>query len=246
MTVKNISVFKIGGSVLNSAENMEKLFSCLAGRIDPGHTVVVHGGGNAISYWLKRVNIDTRFVKGQRVTDDDTMKVVEMVLSGLTNKEIVTILQKKGFDAVGLSGRDGNMAEAKVIDEKLGHVGEVTRVNADILFRIMKEGMVPVLSPVCNGPRGRVLNVNADYFAVMVAIAVKAAEFNLITASGGVIKEEELLKHVTCKNALKLIEDKIVTEGMIPKLQAAVRARAGGVKKVNLLNYEGEIGTCVL
>ena len=246
MTTPEISVVKIGGSVLNSDDTAGKLIGCLKPRLKPGSTVLIHGGGGDINMWLGRLGIKPRFLEGQRVTDPDTMKVVEMVLSGLMNKRLVNLLGSEGINAAGLSGRDGNLAIAGIIDEKLGSVGAVREVNPRILFGIMGSGMMPVVSPVSSGPEGEPVNVNADFFAAEIASALGASELNLVTASGGVIENGRIVGEISCGGIPELISGGVATDGMIPKLQAAAAARKGGVRRVNILNYEGQTGTCVL
>lgn len=246
MTIENTNIFKIGGSILNSEESLARLIHCLKPKIKPGKTIIIHGGGSVINSWLEKIGMEPEFIEGQRVTDETTIQVVEMVLSGLVNKQMVSVLQQAGYSSVGISGRDGDLASARVLDERFGHVGKVERVNPGLLFSMMNVELIPVLSPVCAGSRGNVLNVNADLFACEIAIAVGAKELNLVTATGGVLDGKEPVKHIAVDEVSGLKDNKIVSEGMIPKLHAAAIARKGGVEKVNMLNYEGEIGTCIL
>ncbi|MFC2061859.1 acetylglutamate kinase [Elusimicrobiota bacterium] len=246
MAKENIKLIKIGGSLLDSMEAVKKLIGSLKSKIVPGETIIVHGGGNAINFWMKKNNIEPEFVDGQRVTDEKAIKVVEMVLSGLVNKEIVNALTGEGYNAVGISGRDGNLAIAKIKDERLGYVGEVDQVEPDILLKLMNEQVIPVVSPVCNGSNEEIINVNADFFASAVAIAVDASELNVVTDTGGVIKEEKLIEQISAEEIEELKDKGIISKGMIPKLQAAVNAKKGGVEKVNILNYEGKVGTSII
>jgi acetylglutamate kinase len=245
MTKNDIKVFKIGGSVLNSSDSINELISGLSSKIVPGETVIVHGGGNAINFWLEKLRIEPRFINGQRVTDEKTIQVVEMVLSGLVNKELVSILESKGFGAAGLSGRDRDLARAEIINEELGFVGKVNSVKADIIHNLLENSIVPVLSPVCNDSNGAAVNVNADFFVSKIAGALNALELNMITSSGGVFKDGELIESIDINEVDELIKEGIVTVGMIPKLQSAVEAISNKVGRVNLLNYKGEIGTVI-
>lgn len=246
MNKNNYRVIKIGGSVLNSDEAVERIIDCLRPRLIPGESLLVHGGGSDITYWLKRLGVKAEFIDGQRVTDSDTMKVVEMVLSGLMNKKLVNMLEEKSLRAAGVSGRDASLALADFVDERLGRVGKVSKIDPSLLISIMEGGIIPVVSPVSNASDGGAMNVNADFFAAAVAASLKAAEFNLVTDSGGVLKDGEFIRTLTCDDISELIRGGIVRDGMIPKLQASKLATAGGVKKVNILDYEGSEGTCII
>jgi acetylglutamate kinase len=243
---KHIEIFKIGGSALNSVRDMQGLISCLKPQVKTGKSVIVHGGGNTITQWLGRLGIEHAFINGQRITDEQTMHVVEMVLSGLVNKELVSVLNREGFNALGISGRDANLAVCGIKDEKFGRVGEIEKINPVLIFKILKEKILPVVSPVSNGSDGRAVNVNADNFASRISVALKAESLNIVTVTGGVLKEKELIRNITCDDIPGLIKNRTVSEGMIPKLESAVEAIKGGIKKVNMLNYRGEIGTCVV
>ncbi len=246
MTVgKNIKVFKIGGSALDSQEAAESFFNGLRCKVVPGETVFIHGGGGEISRWMKRFGCEAGFVDGQRVTDEEAICVVEMVLSGLVNKRIVSILLNMDFKAVGLSGRDG-MVLARKLDEKLGFVGEVSKVRSDLIRRFLDEEIIPVISPVSHDISGKALNVNADFFAAAVAVAVDASEFNIATATGGVLKDGDMLDKIEVSEIPLLIEEGVVTDGMIPKLQAALAARKGNVGVVRMIDYKGKGGTEIL
>ncbi len=246
-----ITIFKIGGSVLNSSGGMsavngiKKVIIGLKKKIIPGSTIIVHGGGDVINHWLKLLNIEFHFVEGQRVTDSKTIAVVEMVLSGLINKEITCSMLAEGFIAAGISGRDMNIASARFLDKKLGYVGEVDKIRTEFLLKLLKEKIVPVISPLCQSNNGHALNVNADFFAAALASALKAKELNMITSTGGVLKDNKIISKIIATDINLLIKNKTVSKGMIPKLLSAEKALKGGVKKVNLLNYEGKTGTII-
>ncbi|MGM0441431.1 MAG: acetylglutamate kinase [Elusimicrobiota bacterium] len=243
MNKKEIIVYKIGGGVLKDKTDLKNTVECL--EILPGSTVFVHGGGDLIDSWLDRMKMDVNFINGQRVTDDITMELVEMVLSGSVNKTLTRVLSESGYKAVGLSGRDGGMAAAEFIDSKLGRVGKITNFNPDILKDLLEKEYIPVLSPVSTAPDGGKINVNADFFASRAASVLKAKVLNIITSTGGVLKEGNIINNIECKEVTGLIGSAVVSEGMIPKLQAAVRAIEGGAKSVELLNYSGNKGTCI-
>jgi len=243
---KNYRVIKIGGSVLNSDDAVGRIIKCLKPKLIPGESLLVHGGGSDITYWLGRLGVKAEFIDGQRVTDDDTMNVVEMVLSGLMNKKLVNMLRKESLRAAGVSGRDSSLAKAEVIDPRLGRVGKVVQTDPSLLISIMAGGIIPVVSPVSEGADGGALNVNADFFAAALASSLKASEFNLVTDSGGVIKDGEFIRNLSCGDIPELIRVGVAKDGMIPKLQAAILAATGGVAKVNILDYEGNEGTCIV
>ncbi len=211
--------------------------------------VVVHGGGPKISETMKKMGKEPSFVQGQRVTDKETMDIVEMVLGGLVNKEIVALINSHGGKAVGVSGKDGGLIKAKkkllrksdrkgeeeVVD--IGLVGEVEAVTPDILYSLEKDGFIPVISPIGVGNSGEAYNINADYVASAVASALKAEKMILLTDVQG-IKDDKgnVIATVRKKDIKKLLDDGTVSGGMIPKVQACVRALGGGVKKTHIID----------
>lgn len=212
--------------------------------------IVVHGGGPQIGEVLKKMNIPSRFVGGLRITDDATMDVVEMVLVGKVNKEIVNLINQAGGKAVGLSGKDGCLIEARKIVLKqeelpdkppeiidLGHVGEVAKVNKEVLDLLDKEQFIPVIAPVGVGHRGETFNINADWVAGEIAAALKAKKLILLTDVPGVLnKEGNLISSMTLEDAESLIKNGVITGGMIPKIQAALKAVRAGVEKAHIID----------
>ena len=220
-------------------------------------TAVVHGGGPRISATMEKMGKKPEFIQGQRVTDEETMNIVEMVLGGLVNKEIVSLINNHGGKAVGLSGKDGGLIKAKkkvikkadetggeeMID--LGLVGEVTGVDPDILITLKKDGFIPVISPVGVGPKGVTLNINADYVAASVASALKAEKLILLTDVPGIIsKDNKIISTLTKQKIKKFIENGTISGGMLPKVQACLRAIEGGVSKTHII--DGRIPHCLL
>lgn len=213
------------------------------------HPVVVHGGGPQIGQVLAQMEIPTRFVEGHRVTDDRTMDVVEMVLAGKINKEIVNLINAAGGQAVGLSGKDGQLLKARKLqfyrpreDEPpeiidIGLVGEVTGVNTDLIFTLQKQNFIPVLAPVGVGEAGETYNINADLVAGAVARALKAAKLILLTDVEGVLDQNgNLESSLTREAALGMIQDGTITGGMIPKINCCLQALAAGVGKAHILD----------
>ncbi|RMG71340.1 MAG: acetylglutamate kinase [Nitrospirae bacterium] len=220
--------------------------------------VVVHGGGPKISETMKKMGKTPTFVQGQRVTDQETMDIVEMVLGGLVNKTIVATINQHGGKAVGLTGKDGGLIRAKrkrirkksekdktdeIID--LGLVGEVEEVNPDIVEHLDRSGFIPVIAPVGVSAEGETLNINADYVASAVASALKAEKLILLTDVDGVRdaggKKLSTLKR---KKAQEMIKSGIIKEGMIPKVQACLEALSAGVKKTHII--DGRVPHCLL
>jgi acetylglutamate kinase len=202
--------------------------------------VLVHGGGPEIDRWLERLGMVTRTVRGLRVTDDETMEVVEMALAGRANKAIVAEIQQAGGKAVGLSGRDGGLILAKPISEELGRVGEVMSVTPELLAVTTDAGYIPVLCSVASDEDGGPLNVNADSAAAAVAVALGASKLILLTDTDGVLGDKSdpstRISQLTREDARSMVTLGAADRGMIPKLQAAIDALEGGVGSVHLIN----------
>ena len=200
--------------------------------------VVVHGGGPQIERLLTKLQIPTRFVDGLRVTDEATLEVVEMVLSGLINKRIVKDIQDNGGQAIGLSGKDGRLVMAKQVEGKdIGLVGQVVGVNALILKEISKAGYVPVIAPLGCGIDGNTYNINADTVAGAVAKALLAEKLILLTDVPGVLDEASKPISVLKTDEVKsLLNDQTIRGGMIPKVKCCMDALHGGVKKTHIID----------
>jgi len=212
--------------------------------------VIVHGGGPKINKIMEQMGKKPTFIHGQRVTDKETIDIVEMVLGGLINKEIVSLINSHGGRAIGLSGKDGNLIKAKkkvirkispetgvseIID--LGLVGEVEKVNPGIIISIDKDGFIPVIAPISSGRKNETLNINADYVAGMIAHELKAEKLILLTDVEGIKdKKNKLLSALDGKKIKALISNKTISGGMIPKVQACQNALKGGVKKTHIID----------
>ena len=252
-------VIKYGGAAQTKDELKESFSQDIAMLNFIGiRTVIVHGGGPKISATMEKMGKKPEFVHGQRVTDQETMDIVEMVLGGLVNKEIVSLINKQGGKAVGLSGKDGNLirAQKKIIKKvtpetgvseiiDLGLVGEVTCIDPSILDGLEKSGFIPVISPIGVGPHGETLNINADYVASSVASALKAEKLILLTDVPGLLdKKGKVISTLKRGQIAKLIKDGTITGGMLPKVQACTDALEQGVGKTHIV--DGRIPHCLL
>ncbi len=220
--------------------------------------IVIHGGGPQIGEVLKRMGIQSTFVQGLRVTDSETMSVVEMVLGGKVNKEIVTLINQSGGRAVGLGGKDGRLLQAKkmhvyqsrgedlppeIIDA--GMIGEITAVDAAVLKALEDSRFIPVIAPIGVGAEGESYNINADLVAGAVAGALKAAKLILLTDVPGVLdKDGKLVQSLTTEQAGKMLSDGFITGGMIPKVNCCLKALTEGVEKAHII--DGRIEHAVL
>jgi len=243
-------VVKYGGHAMIKPE-LKKLF---AKQIVLFHyvgiqVVVVHGGGPQINRMLDTMGIESSFIDGKRVTDSRTMDVVEMVLAGGINKEIVQLINADGGRAVGLSGKDGGLIKArkllfsrkdasgKVTDVDMGHVGEVTAVNTDIIDAVEKAGFVAVIAPSGVGDDGLTYNINADTVAAEIARQLKVEKLIILTDEQGVLDAEgKLISSLKYSRIQKLISLGVVKGGMIPKLECCMRALEGGVTKAHIID----------
>ena len=220
--------------------------------------VVVHGGGPQIGLLLERLNIKSEFKGGLRVTDRETVEVVEMVLAGSVNKEIVTAINSQGGKAVGISGKDANLMRAKRLERRwrdpgsdieqiadLGFVGDPVAVDPHIIDVIINSDLIPVVAPIGVGPDGETLNINADTFAAALASALKAKRLLLLTDVEGVLdKNGQLIKSLTTTEAQALIDDGTISGGMIPKIESCMDVIAEGVEGVVIIN--GKVPHAVL
>lgn len=210
--------------------------------------VIVHGGGPQIGELLKKIGKESRFVKGIRVTDKATMDIVEMVLVGKVNKEIVGLINHFGGRAVGLSGKDGGLVTARKLKTKgedMGMVGEVLSVNPKVIETLDRDKFIPVIAPVSVGKDGRTYNINADNVAGNIAAALKAEKLILLTDVQGVLdKNKKLISALSMQEAKKIIKNETATGGMIPKLECCIGAIKGGVSKAHII--DGRVEHAVL
>ncbi|MBC7345856.1 MAG: acetylglutamate kinase [Clostridia bacterium] len=246
-------VVKYGGhAMLNEEVKRAVMQDIVLMRFVGMRPVLVHGGGPEINQLLQRLGKKSEFVQGQRVTDEETMEVVEMVLVGKVNKDIVAQINHYGARAVGLSGKDGGLITARrksvqqvdatgqVVTVDLGFVGEVEKVNPGILQTVLEHGYIPVVAPIGVGAAGESLNINADYVAGSLAVALNAEKLVLLTDVEGVFASTEdkntLLSSLTAAEAEHLINRGAIVGGMIPKVECCLTALRGGVRKTHIID----------
>lgn len=235
-------VVKYGGAAMKDSSLKDKVMrdivflACVGVRL-----VVVHGGGPEINTWLGKLGIEPQFKNGLRVTDAATMDVVEMVLVGRVNKEIVSLINQAGGSAIGLCGKDGNLIKARPDGrEGIGFVGEVSSVHINILEPILKSGYIPVISSVAADETGQAYNINADTVAGEIAAALGAEKLILLTDTAGILQDYKdpstLIPKLDIQQARELISTGVVAGGMIPKVNCCVRSLAQGVKAAHIVD----------
>jgi len=234
-------VVKFGGNAMSSPELFEQFAQDIVMMHSVGmRPVVVHGGGPQIGHWLRRMGKDSEFVDGHRVTDAETLEVVQMVLIGKVNSDIVSALNVHGPVAVGLSGQDAGLIEAVERDPSLGFVGDVTRVNPTIITRLLAMDLVPVVSTVGSDSDGQAYNINADAVAGAIAEALGAQKLIFLTDVAGLLRDVadpgSLIQRVTVAEAAELMADGTIAGGMIPKIEGCLRAIDRGVSEVHLID----------
>jgi acetylglutamate kinase len=234
MSESPIIVVKIGGSTLGSHDTT--LADLVALQREGWRPAVVHGGGATISEWLNSRDAPTRFVRGLRATDAESLRVVVAVLAGLINKELVAAISALGGRAIGLSGADGGLIRVRQLDPELGYVGQIERVDSDMLVRLFDAGYLPVVAPLGllwqdQRLQSQILNINADTVAGEVAFALAARWLLFLTDVAGISGSDgSSLAHLSCQEAEALVEQGTVSGGMIPKVEACLRACEGGTR----------------
>ena len=248
---RKIIVIKYGGSAMVDEELKKKVIEDVTLlKLVGFKPIIVHGGGKEISKWVGKMGMEPKFINGLRVTDKDTMEVAEMVL-GKVNKSLVQIVEELGVRAIGLSGKDGDLlkVEKKYSNgEDIGFVGDVKKVNADILYDLLEKDFLPIICPIGLDDEYNTYNINADDAACAIARAVKAEKLAFLTDIEGVYKNPEdpntLISELTVSEAKKLISDGYIRGGMLPKLNNCIEAIENGVSRVHIL--DGRIPHCVL
>lgn len=202
--------------------------------------VLVHGGGPEISETMKRLGKQSQFVNGLRVTDKETVDIVQMVLAGKVNKTLVNLLQMKGGHAVGVSGIDGGILEATMKDEALGYVGQITKVRAQPILDLLEKNYIPVVSTVASDRQGNTYNINGDTAAAYIAGALNAERLIMMTDIAGILRDKDdpdtLIPAMTVSQAKQLFDEGVISGGMIPKVDCCVEAIGKGVKHVVIMD----------
>ena len=236
-----VVVIKYGGNAMINEELKQLvaedivLLSLVGVRV-----VLVHGGGPEITELMNAVGKKAEFIDGLRVTDKETMEIVQMVLSGKINKSLVSLLETKGGKAMGISGVDGKILKAKPKDEKLGFVGEITSVNVQPIIDLLEKGYIPVVSTIASDDRGNAYNINGDTAAAYLAGALGAKRLIMMTDIRGVLRDKDnpatLIPEITINEAERLRKDGVISGGMIPKVDCCVTALEKGVKRAIVLD----------
>ncbi len=236
-----IIVVKYGGNAMINEELKDCVMQDLVLLSTIGIKVVlVHGGGPEISDMLTRVGKESKFINGLRVTDSETVDIVQMVLAGKTNKDLVKLINKKGGNAIGLSGIDGHMIKAKRINDTLGYVGEVINIDPKPIYSALDAGYIPVISTIGYDELGNTYNINADTAAAKIAGELNALSFISMTDIKGLLRDKDddssLISTVNISEIKSLIKEGIITGGMIPKVDCCIEAKRLGVNKVFIID----------
>ena len=255
--MERVTVIKVGGKIVEEQETLMALLDSFAAL--PGHKVLVHGGGRSATKVAAQLGIESRMVEGRRITDAETLKVVTMVYGGLVNKQIVAGLQQRGVNALGLTGADMNVIRSQkrpVKEVDYGFVGDVKEVNADLLADLIGKGVVPVMAPLTHDGEGHLLNTNADTIAGETAKALaKHFDTTLVFCfeKKGVLAcetdDESVIPVITRSDFARLVEEKVISGGMIPKVENSLQAVEAGVSRVIITRAdaigEAESGTTI-
>ena len=236
-----IVVIKYGGNAMVNPQLKEQVMEDIALLWLIGVKVVlVHGGGPEISQTMERLGKKAVFVDGLRVTDKETVDIVQMVLAGKINKTLVNLIQMKGGHAVGLSGIDGGILEATVKDERLGYVGEITKVRTQPITDLLEKNYIPVVSTVASDRQGNTYNINGDTAAAYLAGALGAERLIMMTDIAGILMDKDdpstLIPHITVSEAKKLYDSGVISGGMIPKVDCCIEALEHGVNHVVIMD----------
>ncbi len=244
-----ILVVKYGGNAMINEELKQAVMGDLVLLSLIGVKVVlVHGGGPEISDLMRRMGKESQFIDGLRVTDKETAELVQMVLAGKINKSLVSLLQSKGGKAIGLSGMDGYLIQAKPLRAELGYVGEITQINVEPVLDVLEKGYIPVISTVGCDAEGNVYNINADTAAARIAAALKAESLISMTDTSGILRDKDdpstLISQITVSEAPQLMREGIISGGMIPKVDCCIEAIRRGVNRVFII--DGRIPHAIL
>ncbi len=242
-------VVKYGGNAMTDETLKEQVMEDIVWLWKVGiRVVLVHGGGPELSELMMRLGKKPAFIDGLRVTDKETIDLAQMVLAGKINKSLVNMVQAKGGKAIGLSGMDGRLIEAKIRNPKYGYVGDVTKINANVIEALLNDGYIPVISTLGCDEEGNTYNINGDTAAGKIASTLQAKKMILLTDIEGVLKDrndpESLISHLTLSEAKELIEKEIVSGGMIPKISCCTDAIEEGLNSTVIL--DGRVSHAIL
>ena len=236
-----IVVVKYGGNAMINEERKQQvmedvvLLSLIGVKV-----VLIHGGGPEITDTLNKIGKKSEFIDGLRVTDKETVEIVQMVLAGKVNKTLVNLLEVNGGKAMGISGMDGHMIEAEMKDERLGYVGRITKVNVEPIMDLLEKGYIPVVSTIGCDMKGNVYNINADTAASRIAGAIKAESLISMTDIAGILRDKDdpssLISMIDINDAVSLFDEGVISGGMIPKVECCIDAINRGVKKVFIMD----------
>jgi len=242
-------VIKYGGNAMTSESLKQQVMEdiCLLQLVGV-RVVLVHGGGPEINDMMARVGKEPKFVDGLRVTDAETMEIVQMVLAGKVNKSLVNLLEMKGGKAMGLSGMDGGLIQARMKDERLGFVGQITKVNIAPVADLLDKGYIPVISTIGCDSEGNTYNINGDTAAAFIAGALGAQRLIMMTDVAGILRDKDdpatLIRELNVSQAVQLFQEGVIAGGMIPKVDCCIEAIHMGVEKVIIM--DGRIPHAIL
>jgi acetylglutamate kinase len=235
-------IVKYGGAAMTDSALKAQVISDIVFMACVGiRPVVVHGGGPEINTWLSKMGIEAKFLNGLRVTDADTMDVVEMVLVGRVNKELASLINQSGGSAVGICGKDANLITARPQGPaEMGFVGEVTSINSNLISTLVENGYIPIVSSVATDEAGQAYNINADTVAGEIAAALGAEKLILLTDTAGILRDyhdpSTIIHELDITQARELIQSGVVSGGMIPKVSCCVRSLAQGVRAAHIID----------
>lgn len=244
-----VVVVKYGGNAMINNELKQQVMEDIALlRLIGVKVILVHGGGPEISDMMEKLGKKAVFVDGLRVTDKETVEIVQMVLAGKVNKTLVNLLETKGAKAIGLSGMDGSLIEAKLKNEKLGYVGEITKINPEPINDLLEKEYIPVISTLGCDKEGNTYNINGDTAAAFIAGALGAERLIMMTDIAGILRDKDdpstLIPEISVDEAQKLFDEGVVSGGMIPKVNCCVEAIRRGVQKVTIM--DGRVSHSIL
>lgn len=239
--VGKIVVIKYGGNAMENEELKNQVMHDIVLLWLIGVKVVlIHGGGPDVSEAMEKLGKEPHFIDGLRVTDKETMEIAQMVLAGKINKTLVNMLESEGGSAMGISGMDGRLIEAKIKDEKLGYVGEITKINIQPISDLLEKGYIPVASTIGCDKEGNAYNINGDTAAAYIAGALNAKRLIMMTNVNGILEDQNdpgsLITDITVSEAHELREKGIISGGMIPKVECCIKAIESGVRKAVIIN----------